>query len=161
MGRGILRFMEKDIMAQPKRVREMQAGQFQEGDQLQEGPREKSKGQESRLWASKESNLVSNHCHSTQFYRPDTEAGPWPILAHLLFTTRHYCACVKDEETEKQGQYLRGHLRPEKTASGQLTSPVRESKGADSLPRPPHSPMTPERDAATVVPAPEPPDTPQ
>lgn len=146
--------------AQPKRVREMQARQFQEGDRLQEDSREKSKEQESRLWVSKGSNLASSHCHSTPFYRPDTVVGPWPILAHLLFTTRHYCACLKDEETEEQRQYLRGHLRPEKTASGQLTSSIRESKGADSLPHPPRSPMTPERDAASVVPAPEPPDTP-
>lgn len=127
-------------LAQPKRVGEMQARQFQEGDRLQEGPREKSKEQESLFWVSKGSNLASSHCHSTRFYRPDTEVGPWPILAHLLFTTRYYCTCLEDEETEEQRQYLRAHLRPEETASGELTSSVRERvKGADSLPHPPHS----------------------
>lgn len=65
--------------AQPKRVGEMQAGQFQEGDRLQEGPREKSKEQESLFSVSKGSHLASSHCHSTGFYRPDTEVGPWPI----------------------------------------------------------------------------------
>lgn len=86
-----------------------------------------------------------------QVHRPDTEVGPLPTVARLLLATRHYRPYLKDEETEEQRKDLGAPVKPEKTASGQLIWSVRERKGADSLPHPPHSPTTPEKDAASVL----------
>lgn len=88
--------------------------------------------------------------------------GPLHILAQLLSAARLQCAYLKDEETNSRETKCLGAIRGlGKAVSGQVGSSLRERQreagswasalGAGSRPHPPKEPMTPERDAASVV----------